>query len=114
MRSTVLAGLGLAAVATAALAVDPDHVRDQNRPRVQHEEASPAPTAAQQADALSDAFKKFSTMHLLMWRVSGSGNLMIMGQFTSLKHCQRARTMLRGQVVRLGWGRVECLEMVMP
>ena len=49
-----------------------------------------------------------------MRRVSGSGNLMIMGQFTSLKHCQRARTTLRGQVVRLGWGRVECLEIVVP
>jgi hypothetical protein len=92
-------------MASAALAVDPDHVREATRP---------APTPAQQADALSDAFKKFSTMHLLMWRVSGSGNLMIMGQFSSEKHCTEARKLLRGQIVRLGWGRAECLEIILP
>lgn len=110
----VLAGLGLVAIATAALAVDPDHVRDQNRPRVQHEEASPAPTAAQQAAALSDAFKKFTTVRMLVWKLSGSGNLMIMGQFSSEKHCTEARKLLRGQIVRLGWGRAECLEIILP
>ena len=92
-------------MASAALAVVPDHVREATRP---------APTPAQQADALSDAFKKFSTMHLLMWRVSGSGNLMMMGQFARLRDCQRGRIMLRGKAVPLGWGRVECLAIVMP
>lgn len=115
MRTTLVAGLVLAMSVSPVLAVDPDSIRGRApAERPLEVPAELLPTPAQQADALSDAFKKFSTMHLLMWRVSGSGNLMIMGQFTSLKHCQRARTTLRGQVVRLGWGRVECLEIVVP
>lgn len=92
-------------MASAALAVDPDHVREATRP---------APTPAQQAAALSDAFKKFTTVRMLVWKLSGSGNLMIMGQFSSEKHCTEARKLLRGQIVRLGWGRAECLEIILP
>lgn len=112
MRQLIAAGIILAMTATPALAVDPDQVRDEARPKSPPAEVPV--TREQQAAALSDAFKKFTTVRMLVWKLSGSGNLMIMGQFSSEKHCSEARRLLRGQIVRLGWGRAECLEIILP
>jgi hypothetical protein len=109
MRQVIAAGVILAMTTAAAVAVDPDRVRDEARPP-----PPPPVTREQSAAALSDAFKKFSSSHMLAWKLSVSGNLMIMGQFSSAKHCAEARKMLRRQVVRYGWGRAECLEVMLP
>lgn len=109
--AVVLITLGV----TSASAVDPDAVREAVRPvQESKSDKAPTPTPAQQAAALSDAFKKFATTHMLMWRTSSSGVTMIMGQFSSRDHCVAAQKLLRRQVVRIGWGRAECLEIMLP
>lgn len=106
MTALLLVGSG-----TLALAVDPDELRERSRPP-QLEKKEQPPAAA--AEALSSAFKKYSTTRMLLWKVSVSGSVMIMGQFNSEVHCAAARRMLQRQLVRWGWGRAECVEVTLP
>lgn len=106
----ILAGAFL--LGNSAMAVDPDHVREITRPQVHTREKTDQPPQA--AAGLSEAFKKYHTTRMLTWRASVSGSITFMGQFNSEAHCAAARKMLQRQLVRWGWGRAECLEILLP
>lgn len=111
MIRTMTAGVLVALILAPALAhgANPDEIRERSRPTVQEPARSEPPSAA-----LSAAFQKYATMRMLTWRASVSGSILFMGQFNSAEHCDRARRTLAKQLVRYGWGRAECLEIMMP
>ncbi len=112
----ILAGAFL--LGNSALAVDPDRVREETRPRIIEYDARATKEdkgpGAGGAVGLSDAFKKYHTVRMLTWRVSGSSSIVFMGQFNSDAHCTAAQKMLQRQLVRWGWGRAQCLEITLP
>lgn len=115
--STITAALVLST--SAAVAVDPDEVRDraarETAAQVEtRQKADADPGHAHAAAALSAAFKKYGTSRMLTWRASSGGSVLFMGQFNSAEHCAEARRVLQRQLVRYGWGRAECLEIVLP
>ena len=106
--------LGAFLLGNSAWAVDPDAVRDAaTREQVQTRQKADAVSSAAQASGLSEAFKKYASTRMLTWRVSG-GSVLFMGQFNSADHCASARRTLQRQLVRYGWGRAECLEILLP